>query len=723
MYVYNQDYFGTDDLRPNSKKSSTELSIRTRWLFAGVATLCAWFAISPSFERRSGLGLDFTEVSNEVMLSLEDTPHRFEFFSKQEAEGLCPGPRCPLNLELPAGELSHERKITGSLSTMTTTDGWRKVMYMRWDTVVPGFVKQEGEKVAFDFYGVSGKSWRFFVNGKLIANGFGGTDLPHVVFDAPGSSKSPMTLGFEVDVGRSLAPGIVHIAQIFLCPPEAAGKFRQAYRTLDHMSVLPSATGFALMAMLAGLGCFFTPFYREILAFSIFVTAFNWRLLMVNDMVPFPAWLNVDFVTTDAILRCTLFGTMWAFWGLYFRVTSKLKLTPVAFYASLALAWYGVGRTGIGTAGLVWFVKNIEIHQVAVFGGASILGLRTWHATRKMPWAKFRNVTSLIISLFALLICASFITKLVVSSDGLSWQVYRAYEPLYFFANYSVRGFILGVGMVIALEWALIVRDRQTVLQRFGTVVDPRLMNEIIRGEDAGSKRLDHVVVLFVDLRAFTKICDLYNPDRVTVALNSYLDAVTRSVQMHNGVIDKFVGDAVLATWGVPEKGSSDAVNALRAALSIRLALEDLNQRRLAVGEFPLQFGIGIHMGRAIFGPMGNGTRVDHTVIGPAVNIASRVQDLTKRFGFDILISKEFYQEVTSECLVENLGSVEVRGMSRHLELFKVIGAYMSPGQFVIGDKTLEATIPERSPGVIKNTPNNLTAFDHDKHEQDEKAA
>jgi adenylate cyclase len=198
---------------------------------------------------------------------------------------------------------------------------------------------------------------------------------------------------------------------------------------------------------------------------------------------------------------------------------------------------------------------------------------------------------------------------------------------------------------------------------------------------------------------------------------------VTRSVQTHDGVIDKFVGDAVLATWGVPEKGSGDAVNALRAALSIRLALDELNQRRLAMGEFPLQIGIGVHMGRAIFGPMGNGTRVDHTVIGPAVNIASRVQDLTKRFGCDILISKEFYEEVTSECLVEDIGRTEVRGMSREIEIFKVIGANLSPGQFVIGDKILEATITERGPGVVKNSPNNLIAFDYDKQRDDEKAA
>jgi len=460
-------------LSPILKKSFYKLVSRFRLFLAIIATAASWLVISPSLDRRSGIGLDFTDVSTEVMLSLEDTPHRYEFLSKEEAHGLCPGLRCPLNHDVPAGALTRERKITANMSTITTTDGWRNVMYLRWDTLVPRFVKNEGQKVAFDFYGIRGESWSFFVNGKLISRGLGGTDLPAVVFDAPSSANSPMTLGFEVDVGRSLAPGVAHIAQIFLSRPEAAGKFRQAYRALDRMSVLPSAAGFAMVAMLAGLGCFFTPFFNELLAFSIFVTTFNLRLLMVNDMVSFPAWLKVDFVTTDALLRCILLGTMWAFWGLYFRAKSRLKWVPVALYAALAAVWYCVGLTGFGAAALVWFSKSIDIHQVLVFAGASVLGLRTWQAARKMPEAKFRTATSFTISICALLICASFIAKIIVTSGGSTWQGYRTYEPLYFFANYSVRAFIIGFGLIIALEWSHHVRTKilvQTELKLAQTV-------------------------------------------------------------------------------------------------------------------------------------------------------------------------------------------------------------------------------------------------------------
>jgi len=710
----NVERSGAYSLIPKFENSSFKPFIAVRWFLATTAAVAAWLTISPVLERRSGVGLDLTALSNKVILSLEDTPHRYDFMNKEQALGLCPGARCPLNTEIANTALKSERKITGNISSMTTSEGWRKVMYVRWDVVVPDFVEKPGDPLAFDFYGISGKTWKFFVNGRLVSDGVGGSDISPIVFKAPELPGSPMSLGFEIDVGRSLAPGIVHIAQVFISQPEAAGKFRQAYRGLDHASVLPSATGFALLAMLAGLGCFFTPFYKEIMTFSVFVTLFNWRLLMVNDMTNFPHLLKVDFVTVDAMLRSILFGTMWAFWGLYFRVKTQLKWLPLVLYITASLTWYIIGRTGVGLGALIFFIQNVDINQVFVFAGAAILAMRTWNATRKVPWAKFRSATSLVIAICAAIICASFIAKMVVNSGEASWQIFRANEKLYFFANYSVRAFILGIGMLIALEWALIVRDRQKVLQRFGTIVDPRMVNDIIRGQQAQSNRLENVIVLFVDLRSFTKICDTYSPERVTTALNSYLDAVTLSVQSRDGIIDKFVGDAVMATWGAPTHGSSDPINALRAAMNIRLSVEALNKQRLAIGEFPLQIGIGIHIGSAIFGPIGNGSRVDHTVIGPAVNVASRVQDLTKHFGCDILISKEFYDRVHDECLVESLGSTEIRGMARNLNLFKVIGVCMGPENFVIGDKILEETVAARKPGVVTNTPRNLVAFDHD---------
>jgi class 3 adenylate cyclase len=692
-----------------------------RWILAGLATITAWLIISSSISRRSGLGLDLTTVSTNVIYSLEDSTHRFDFFDSSESKDWCPGPQCPLNQGRTELLLRNERKITGNINTMIAPKGWRRTMYIAWDVKVPTFVKQSKDPIAFDFYGISGKSWKFFVNGKLVSDGVGASQLPPIIFEAPDIANEPMTIGFEIDVGRSFAPGVIHIAQVFMSQPETANKFRLAYRGLDHAAILPTATGFALIAMLAGLGCFFTPFFKEILVFSVYVSLFNWRLLIVNDMATFPSFLRVDFVTMDAILRSALFASMWAFWGLYFRIKSGLKWLPVAIYSSLAICFWFIGRTGVGLESLVYYMKTIDIHQTAIYAGATIFAFKTWRSAQNFSWAKFRSYSSLLLMIFSAMICISFLLKSIINFGGITWDSFRVYEPLYFFANYSVRAFVLGLGLLIAMEWALIVRDRQKVLQRFGTIVDPRLITEIIRGNNKSSRKVENVIALFVDLRSFTKICDIYEADVVTKALNDYLSIVTDAVQSHDGVVDKFVGDAVMATWGVPSAEASDSINALRAALSIRIAMNNLNKKRADAGEFPLQIGMGIHRGEAIFGAIGNGARVDHTIIGATVNIASRIQDLSKKFSCDILVSRQFYESVSQQCLADQLGMVELRGISSPIEILKVIGVSTDgTSDVIIGDKILENAVATRKPGLISNTPPNLLVFEH-RHQNPEK--
>lgn len=683
---------------------------------ASLAAAAAWLVLSPSLDRRSGLGLDLSQLSPAVISSLEDVAHRFDFVDRENSVDLCPGVSCPLNNGESGKLLRYERKVSSNLATMITTEGWNRTLYMAWAIKVPNFVTQVGDEVAFDFYGIRGRSWRFFVNGQEQGSGVGATELPPIIFKSPGEAGESMTVGFEVDVGHALAPGIVHIGQVFLSQPESASKFRLVYRGLDQAAILPTATGFTLLGLLAALGCFFTPFFKEILAFSFCVTIFNLRLLSVNNLVPFQSLPGVDFVTFDVVVRSLLFSAMWVFWALYFRVKSHLKWIPVSFYVGVAGCCYAAGLTGVGLEALVVYVRTIDLQQAFVFFGAAFFAFSTWKATYKYSWARFRSYTAALIFVCALILGVSFVVRAAVNANSMTWETYRVYEPFFFAANHAVRIFILGQGILLALEWALIVRDRQQVLQRFGRVVDPRMVNDIIRGSEGASRKVDNVVALFIDLRSFTKICDLYPADVVTKTLNDYLGVVTEAVRMRGGVVDKIAGDSVLATWGVPSPGADDPVNALKVALSMRLAIIELNDRRMSTGLFPIQVGIGIHIGEAIFGAVGSGLRVDYTVIGSTVNIAARIQGLTKSYGCDILITRQFYENVKDSCLADNLGPNEIRGLSRPVELLKVIGVSMSPGgNILIGDKTLEEAVASRKPGVVSQTPPNVVIFDHTK--------
>ena len=184
---------------------------------------------------------------------------------------------------------------------------------------------------------------------------------------------------------------------------------------------------------------------------------------------------------------------------------------------------------------------------------------------------------------------------------------------------------------------------------------------------------------------------------------------VTTAVQANGGVVDKFVGDAVMAVWGVPEQGTNDALSAVKSAIHIRREILALNAKRESQGEFPIEIGIGIHSGATIFGAMGNGVRVDHTVIGPTINIASRIEGMAKEFDCDIIISHGLLESVSSQVLVEDLGMVNIRGMTSQVGIAKLLGVQVSESEFLIGHQKLEKELSIHRPGRVVGAPKFVT--------------
>jgi class 3 adenylate cyclase len=692
-------------MKTGNVRSSHNLPLY-RWGLSLVA-LCFCWAITPfSIFERSISVVDFGMKDADSYMSLEQLKYRYDYVGQDEAGYICPGPACPLDPGVNPAVLKHETLIQRFFSKTVSAEGWRGKMYLRWDTSVPGFVRAPGEPIAFDFYGLAAKKWRFFVNGQEISSGQGAPSIDAINFPAPGPADSRLILGFELEAGRSLSPGIVVLAQPFLSRPHVAKYLRAAYLGLDKEHLIPISIPPTVLALLAAISCFLTPFYKEILAFSFWVTFINWRFLLINNLVPFPGFLNVDFVTFSSMLMSATLACQWAFLSFFFRVKSRIKWLPVAVYGAIVPVLWGAGLTGIGLDFIVGLYRNFEWQTALCYAAGAVMGFRVWMTTKKLAWAKYRRLVAFAVAAYstvltvAYLLMSSFLFGML-SADGLIPQ-----DIVYKFMAYGPRGYILLVGFVIALEWAMIVRDRQRVLQRFGKVVDPRLVNDIIRGPEKESKLIPNAVVLFVDIRMFTTICEVMGPERVVKVLNEYLDVVTTAIQNHGGVVDKFVGDAVMAIWGVPEKGEQDAMAAVKAALDIRTGIQSLNERRIATGEFPIDVGIGIHAGPTIFGAMGNGVRVDHTVIGPTINIASRLESMTKDFGCDIVISYSVLADVEGNVLIEDVGLVDIRGMAAQVGAAKLIGVQVSDDDFVIGHDILEQVVTLRRPGRIVGTPN-----------------
>ncbi|MCC8941113.1 adenylate/guanylate cyclase domain-containing protein [Bradyrhizobium sp. Arg68] len=186
-----------------------------------------------------------------------------------------------------------------------------------------------------------------------------------------------------------------------------------------------------------------------------------------------------------------------------------------------------------------------------------------------------------------------------------------------------------------------------------------------------GSGATVRAAILICDLRDFTRISDSWPRDDVIDLLNDYFDAMSEPIARHGGEILKFMGDGLLAIFPLDEPKA--CANLLRAVTEARQAMAALNEKR-AAGSAPLRYGIGVHVGDVMYGNIGSKARLDFTVIGPAVNMASRLEALTKQLGKPVLLSREFADLVASEFKLEHVGEHSVRGFAEPIELFAYRG-------------------------------------------------
>lgn len=220
------------------------------------------------------------------------------------------------------------------------------------------------------------------------------------------------------------------------------------------------------------------------------------------------------------------------------------------------------------------------------------------------------------------------------------------------------------------------IKARQRERDIFGRVVSPEVREKLLSGElQLGGENL-RVSVLFSDIRGFSTISEKMNPHDVVMLLNDYLTEMTEAVRPWGGYVNNFIGDAIVVVFGAPEARADNELSAIRAALAMKARLETLNRRRQEAGEPPLKTGIGISTGKVIAGQIGSLERFMYTVIGDAVNVAARLEDLTKRFdGNPILVNALTCEGCThqqSEIQFVDQGLQSVKGREEPVHVYAV---------------------------------------------------
>jgi adenylate cyclase len=236
---------------------------------------------------------------------------------------------------------------------------------------------------------------------------------------------------------------------------------------------------------------------------------------------------------------------------------------------------------------------------------------------------------------------------------------------------------LFSLGLEYALEWRERVRTRRT-LERY---VSKNLVKEVLENPDSYYSSLRGVrvpaTILFSDLIGFTTLSEKADPEALVAQLNEYLSRMTSAVFRNGGTLDKFIGDAIMAVWGnVRSCGmAQDTKDCVRAALAMRRELRQLNQRWREEGRMGLGMGIGINQGEVIVGNIGSHERMDPTVIGDSVNLASRLEGLTRIYGVDILVGASAAELARDEVHIRSVARVQVKGKSKPVDIFTFVGA------------------------------------------------
>jgi adenylate cyclase len=225
--------------------------------------------------------------------------------------------------------------------------------------------------------------------------------------------------------------------------------------------------------------------------------------------------------------------------------------------------------------------------------------------------------------------------------------------------------------------------ERDKLKETFNKFHSKEIAEAILSGEIKLGGNRQQATVFFSDIRSFTSISEELEAEQVVEMLNEYMTAMVEEITAHHGVVDKYVGDAIMAIWGVPMSKPEDTWNAVRASLAMRMRLEKFNQERIQKGKKPICIGMGLHSGELIAGNIGSNQKMEYTVIGDTVNTASRVESLTKEFGTDMLISDSVYEKVKDKLIVEAV-SASVKGKAKALKAYKVKGYYDETGKAII---------------------------------------
>jgi adenylate cyclase len=383
---------------------------------------------------------------------------------------------------------------------------------------------------------------------------------------------------------------------------------------------------------------------------------------------------DIGIIDTDSL------GRIWIDWSQKNQSVSLSNL-PEDFKGSIVIV--GVSAAGIvnpvATAiGPVW-PQDLQ---------AAVIGTMINKVNIKRPdWAEGAEVISLVILSLLLLILSRWVYVGIVTGVVMIIAIAPLFSYFYINNLWLLDATLIIVGLVLVMLHAYGIKfiseylQKQQIKKQFEHYLEPKMVKRLQDNPELlklGGETKE-LTFLFCDIRGFTPISEKYqsNPQGLTLVINKFLTPMTEIIMKNEGTIDKYMGDCIMAFWNAPLDCPNHKEMAVKSALEMIDKLKELNDS----GEFgdKLNIGIGINSGKAVVGNMGSNQRFDYSVLGDAVNLASRLEGVSKNYDATLVVGEDTYKDISNQFNFSKLDDVQVKGKSNMVSIYTVKDNNVNP--------------------------------------------
>jgi adenylate cyclase len=383
---------------------------------------------------------------------------------------------------------------------------------------------------------------------------------------------------------------------------------------------------------------------------------------------------DIGIIDTDSL------GRIWIDWSQKNQSVSLSNL-PEDFKGSIVIV--GTSAAGINNPvataiGPVW-PQDLQ---------AAVIGTMINKVNIKRPdWSEGAEVISLVILSLLLLILSRWVYVGIVTGVVMIISIVPLSKYFYIHNLWLLDATLIIVGLVLVMLHAYGIKfiseylQKQQIKKQFEHYLEPKMVKRLQDNPELlklGGETKE-LTFLFCDIRGFTPISEKYqsNPQGLTVVINKFLTPMTEIIMRNEGTIDKYMGDCIMAFWNAPLDCPNHREMAVKTALEMIDKLKELNDS----GEFgdKLNIGIGINSGKAVVGNMGSNQRFDYSVLGDAVNLASRLEGVSKNYDATLVVGEDTYKDISNQFNFSKLDDVQVKGKSNMVSIYTVKDNNVNP--------------------------------------------